>query len=92
MRLAAYAGASVALAAGVFVKALHQRSNFYSACVYLSQSSANLMVGVPNFAVSATGNLILTISYLDLDEPLPFNCWFSSLLASATPLRTLATD
>ncbi|OOQ89230.1 RING finger protein [Penicillium brasilianum] len=43
MRLAAYAGASVALATGVFLKALHQRANFYSACVYLSQSSANLM-------------------------------------------------
>ncbi|KAJ5765372.1 hypothetical protein N7520_004931 [Penicillium odoratum] len=44
MRLAAYAGASVVLATGVFLKALHQRSNFYSACVYLSQSSANLMI------------------------------------------------
>ncbi|KAI2785891.1 hypothetical protein POX_h09653 [Penicillium oxalicum] len=43
MRLAAYAGASVALATGVFLKALHQRANFYSACVYLSQSSANVM-------------------------------------------------
>ncbi|CAI7657972.1 unnamed protein product [Penicillium manginii] len=43
MRLAAYAGASVALATGVFLKALHQRANFYAACVYLSQSSANLM-------------------------------------------------
>lgn len=36
--------ASVALATGVFLKALHQRANFYSACVYLSQSNANLMV------------------------------------------------
>ena len=61
MRLAAYAGvgdlsaimeqkltwlqASLALAAGVILKALHQRANFYAACVYLSQSSANLMVG-----------------------------------------------
>ncbi|KAJ5936160.1 hypothetical protein N7454_005458 [Penicillium verhagenii] len=44
MRLAAYAGASVVLATGVFLKALHQRSNFYAACVYLSQSSANLMI------------------------------------------------
>ncbi|KAJ6103323.1 hypothetical protein N7486_005750 [Penicillium sp. IBT 16267x] len=44
MRLAAYAGASVVLATGVFLKALHQRSNFYAACVYLSQSTANLMI------------------------------------------------
>jgi E3 ubiquitin-protein ligase synoviolin len=35
----------VALAAGVVLKALHQRANFYAAAVYLSQSSANLMVG-----------------------------------------------
>jgi E3 ubiquitin-protein ligase synoviolin len=34
----------VTLAAGVILKALHQRSNFYAAAVYLSQSSANLMV------------------------------------------------
>ena len=34
----------MALATGVFLKALHQRANFYAACVYLSQSSANLMV------------------------------------------------
>ncbi|OXV11578.1 hypothetical protein Egran_00661 [Elaphomyces granulatus] len=44
MRLAAYAGVSLALAAGVILKALHQRANFYAACVYLSQSSANLMI------------------------------------------------
>jgi len=31
----------------VILKALHQRANFYSACVYLSQSSANLMVSDP---------------------------------------------
>lgn len=35
---------STALAAGVIVKALAQRPNFYSAAVYLSQSSANLMI------------------------------------------------
>jgi len=34
----------VALAGGVVLKALHQRPNFYSAAVYLAQSSANLMV------------------------------------------------
>ncbi|EXJ88360.1 hypothetical protein A1O1_05290 [Capronia coronata CBS 617.96] len=36
--------ASTALAAGVILKALTQRPNFYSAAVYLSQSSANLMI------------------------------------------------
>ncbi|KAH1496227.1 hypothetical protein LV164_007506 [Aspergillus fumigatus] len=44
MRLAAYAGASAALATAIVLKALHQRANFYAACVYLSQSSANLMI------------------------------------------------
>lgn len=34
----------MALAGGVVLKALHQRPNFYSAAVYLAQSSANLMV------------------------------------------------
>ena len=34
----------MALAGGVVLKALHQRPNFYSATVYLAQSSANLMV------------------------------------------------
>ncbi|KIX01551.1 uncharacterized protein Z518_09277 [Rhinocladiella mackenziei CBS 650.93] len=44
MRWTAYAGVSTALAAGVVLKALAQRPNFYSAAVYLSQSSANLMI------------------------------------------------
>lgn len=32
------------LAGGVMVRALRQRANFYSTCVYLAQSSACLMV------------------------------------------------
>ena len=44
--------ASVVLATGVFLKALHQRSNFYSACIYLSQSSANLMVSCPVWVIA----------------------------------------
>jgi hypothetical protein len=40
---------STALAAGVVVKALAQRPNFYSAAVYLAQSSANLMVSLQNY-------------------------------------------
>ncbi|KAL6715707.1 E3 ubiquitin-protein ligase hrd1 [Lecanora helva] len=44
MRFAAYAGTSLVLATGVVVRALHERANFYSACVYLAQSNACLMV------------------------------------------------
>lgn len=36
------------LASGVLVRALHQRANFYSVCVYLAQSNACLMVGDKN--------------------------------------------
>ncbi|KAL4902579.1 hypothetical protein BDW74DRAFT_60865 [Aspergillus multicolor] len=63
MRFAAYAGASVALATGVFVKALHQRANFYSACVYLSQSSANLMI-LTNVCLLAVGFLLFWLQRL----------------------------
>ncbi|KAI2672422.1 hypothetical protein CBS147355_8142 [Penicillium roqueforti] len=63
MRLAAYAGASVVLAAGVFLKALHQRSNFYSACVYLSQSSANLMI-LTNLCLLVTGFILFWLQRL----------------------------
>ncbi|KAF9894306.1 E3 ubiquitin-protein ligase hrd1 [Aspergillus nanangensis] len=63
MRLAAYAGASVALATGVFLKALHQRSNFYSACVYLSQSSANLMI-LTNVCLLAVGFILFWLQRL----------------------------
>ncbi|KAF7595807.1 E3 ubiquitin-protein ligase hrd1 [Aspergillus hancockii] len=63
MRLAAYTGASVALATGVFIKALHQRANFYSACVYLSQSSANLMI-LTNVCLLAVGFLLFWLQRL----------------------------
>jgi hypothetical protein len=53
----------VALAGGVVLKALHQRPNFYSAAVYLAQSSANLMV---RRQVSTTSPYFLTDSQ-DLD-------------------------
>ena len=32
------------LATAVIIRALHERANFYSACVYLAQSNACLMV------------------------------------------------
>ncbi|KAJ5097627.1 hypothetical protein N7456_008348 [Penicillium angulare] len=63
MRLAAYAGASVVLATGVFVKALHQRSNFYAACVYLSQSSANVMI-LTNLCLLFTGFVLFWLQRL----------------------------
>ncbi|KAG0154696.1 hypothetical protein PDIDSM_264 [Penicillium digitatum] len=63
MRVAAYAGASVVLATGVFLKALHQRSNFYSACVYLSQSSANLMI-LTNLCLLITGFVLFWLQRL----------------------------
>lgn len=44
MRLAAYAGTSALVAAGALLKAFHQRPNFYSATVYLSQSNACVLV------------------------------------------------
>ncbi|OJJ46058.1 hypothetical protein ASPZODRAFT_16653 [Penicilliopsis zonata CBS 506.65] len=63
MRLAAYAGASAALATGVVLKAMHQRSNFYSACVYLSQSSANLMI-LTNLCLLITGYVLFWLQRL----------------------------
>lgn len=44
MRLAYYAGASTAAAAACLLKAFHQRPNFYSATVYLSESNACLLI------------------------------------------------
>ncbi len=44
VRLGFYAGASTAAAAACLLKAFHQRPNFYSATVYLSQSNACLLI------------------------------------------------
>ncbi|KAI5789404.1 hypothetical protein FPQ18DRAFT_368008 [Pyronema domesticum] len=44
MRLAYYGAASTVIATGVVLSAFNQRANFYSACVYLAQSNACLMV------------------------------------------------
>ncbi|GAQ11967.1 ERAD-associated E3 ubiquitin-protein ligase HRD1A [Aspergillus lentulus] len=63
MRLAAYAGASTALATAVVLKALHQRANFYAACVYLSQSSANLMI-LTNLCLLVVGILLFWLQRL----------------------------
>lgn len=58
-RWTAYAGLSATLAAGVILKALAQRPNFYSAAVYLSQSSANLMILCNLVFVTACSGLLL---------------------------------
>ena len=39
------------LATGVVIRALHQRANFYSACVYLAQSNACLMVSTTDMSL-----------------------------------------
>ncbi|KAF7722395.1 E3 ubiquitin-protein ligase hrd1 [Apophysomyces ossiformis] len=44
MRLAVYGGVSTLLSLGIILSAMHQRSNFYAACVYLSKSSACVMI------------------------------------------------
>ena len=44
MRLVAYGALSTSLATAVILMAFQQRPNFYSACVYLSQSNACLMI------------------------------------------------
>lgn len=51
-RLAIYGAASTALAASVIGTAFRQRSNFYAAMIYLSKSSACMMVGAAGLAGS----------------------------------------
>ncbi|KAK2732895.1 E3 ubiquitin-protein ligase hrd1 [Myotisia sp. PD_48] len=63
MRLAAYTGVSVTLATAVILKALHQRSNFYSVSVYLSQSNANLMI-LTNLCLLAVGFVLFGLQRL----------------------------
>ncbi|KAI8575763.1 hypothetical protein K450DRAFT_136014 [Umbelopsis ramanniana AG] len=44
MRLALYGGVSTLLATAVIVEAFRQRSNFYTACIYLAKSSACMLI------------------------------------------------
>ncbi|KAG2175336.1 hypothetical protein INT44_007824, partial [Umbelopsis vinacea] len=44
MRLALYGGVSTMLATTVIVEAFRQRSNFYTACIYLAKSSACMLI------------------------------------------------
>ncbi|KAI9841357.1 MAG: E3 ubiquitin-protein ligase hrd1 [Sclerophora amabilis] len=63
MRLAAYAGTSTVLATGVIIRAFHQRANFYSACVYLAQSNACLMI-LTNLVLSVVCFMMLGLQRL----------------------------
>jgi hypothetical protein len=63
MRLAAYGAASTSLATAVVLAAFQQRPNFYSACVYLSQSNACLMI-LTNMGVFLTILLGFTVQKL----------------------------
>ena len=73
------------LAAGVILKALHQRPNFYSAAVYLAQSSANLMV---RRLLSPTPySSCAYYQHLDLDESRLSYRVFSAAGPPEAPLR-----
>jgi hypothetical protein len=63
MRLAAYGAVSTTLATAVILAAFQQRPNFYSACVYLSQSNACLMI-LTNMGVFLTILLGFTVQKL----------------------------
>ncbi|KAI9816112.1 MAG: E3 ubiquitin-protein ligase hrd1 [Phylliscum demangeonii] len=63
MRLAAYAGTSTVLAAAVVLRAFHERANFYSACVYLSQSNACLMI-LTNLVLLLVGLSVMALQRL----------------------------
>ncbi|KAH0396355.1 hypothetical protein KCU89_g9392, partial [Aureobasidium melanogenum] len=63
MRLAAYAGTSALVAAGALLKAFHQRPNFYSATVYLSQSNACVLI-LTNLALVTACSFIYALQRL----------------------------
>ncbi|KAH7309450.1 hypothetical protein B0I35DRAFT_80997 [Stachybotrys elegans] len=63
MRLGWYAGASTALAGCVVLSAFHQRSNFYSAMVYLAQSNFCLLVMV-NFTLLLYSSFVYGLTRL----------------------------
>ncbi|TFA99999.1 ERAD-associated E3 ubiquitin-protein ligase HRD1B [Trichoderma ghanense] len=63
LRLGWYAGVSTALAGAVVLSAFHQRANFYSAMVYLSQSNFCLLVLV-NFTLLLYSSFIYALTQL----------------------------
>ena len=77
------------LATGVIIRALHERANFYSACVYLAQSNACLMVGELSYL--AIKFLTLTPS-LGTHEHCTSRSMFWNAWLAETLLRSVATD
>lgn len=55
-----YAGTSALVAAGALLKAFHQRPNFYSATVYLSQSNACILI-LTNLALVCACSFIYSL-------------------------------
>ncbi|KAJ5157607.1 Zinc finger RING-type [Penicillium canariense] len=93
MRLAAYTGASVALATGVFLKALHQRTNFYAACLtpLLSCPGSGLSCSASNHADScALGATLQILTNLCLLATGFILFWLQRLLYG--PLRPIETE
>lgn len=87
MRLAAYAGTSALVAAGALLKAFHQRPNFYSATVYLSQSNACVLVGVLRLLLPPW----FTSDYMsDIGQPGPRRRLLLLLRSAASLLRPTA--
>jgi hypothetical protein len=68
MRLAVYGGVSTTLAAAVILSAFTHRVNFYAACVYLSKSSACMMVSQVHYISLFLLSNGLYLFSLDLDE------------------------
>ncbi|VUC33590.1 unnamed protein product [Clonostachys rosea] len=63
MRLGWYAGASSALAGSVILSAFYQRSNFYSAMVYLAQSNFCLLI-LLNFTLIVYSSFLYSLTRL----------------------------
>jgi hypothetical protein len=83
MRLALYGGVSTLLATAVIIEAFRQRSNFYTACIYLAKSSACMLVRTisrwlalrPGFTDLTLSNSTITITdaFLRLSSMLVFS-------------------
>ncbi|CCU82682.1 RING finger protein [Blumeria hordei DH14] len=69
-RLAWYVTVSALLAGGVVISAFHQRSNFYSTCVYLAQSNLCLMILI-NLMLLVYGTLMYSLQRLCFGELRP---------------------
>ena len=78
------------LASGVIIRALHERANFYSACVYLAQSNACLMVGLECLYLrqSSHAHVIISGTYeYSTPRRMLWNAWIAEAL-----LRPITSD